>query len=289
MKRALSTLLATTALVASVFGAAGSAQAAPPIPAPVDYLALGDSYPAGVGVGMTDSYPALLGAKYSQLEVTNKAASGATTAGVVLQIGQANPTPDAITITVGANDVGWTTVLGACLTSPTGCNLANSTLGVALAAVPGGIVTDVAAAQATNPKAKIFVTGYPELFGSIAPGTTCDLGWTINPDTGLPVEVQANTIQGASVNALVDALNLAIQGGVTAAQAQGAKVTYVDASPAFTGHRLCDTSTAWLFDFNTAVAVGNPAAAFHPTVDGQQAYATTINKAGFRGAVKSAH
>ncbi len=73
-------------------------------------------------------------------------------------------------------------------------------------------------------------------------------------------------------DAVEQALNPAIQGGVMAAAAQaGANATFVDVTGAFAGHGICDADSSWLFADN-----------LHPTVAGQNAYARVLRAAGAR-------
>lgn len=255
MRRPLIALVATAALVASTFGAATAAQAAPP--QPTKYLALGDSYPAGTGLNPAQAYPALLAQQTPRTDVDNNAVSGATTGGVASsQITGGN---DVITLTVGANDLGWIPTLVGCQQFPSGCQAGIST---ALAKIPDmatGVAADVQAARTVNPGAEIYVTGYPVLFADLAPTETCDIG---GPQPVLGA-------QTALINQAVVNINTAINAAATDSGA-----TYVDASSRFTNHRLCDPSP-WIQDLTDG-------APLHPTANGQKAYAKAIAQSGFR-------
>lgn len=261
-------LVLAAGLAASTIGAA-TANAAP---ARIHYLALGDSYPAGVGVGPRAAYPAVLESRHSsEMTLVNHAVSGATTADV---LEQATPfKADVVTLTVGADDLDWTTVLTGCVSNPTGCNLSDPALGAALTALPTKVAGDIARAQQQNPGAKILVTGYSLPFNAMAAGdpqTPCNIG--PNPSTGTDVVV--NPLQAGTVDLMVGALNSAVAGGVQMAPANHAQASYVDTSLSLADHQLCDPSP-WLFDLNT------PTAAFHLKTGGQDAYANAIEGAGF--------
>ncbi|QGF23284.1 SGNH/GDSL hydrolase family protein [Raineyella fluvialis] len=272
MKRALATLLASAALVTSAAIAAPTAHAA----AKVNYLALGDSYPYGQGLSPAQAYPAVLQSRYSSsVSLTNNAASGATTTAVLGQIIPDKAT--VITLTAGADDLNWTGVLQSCLGSAT-CTPPS---GTALSTMSVNLAKDITVAQQKNPRAKILVTGYPELFDASAAAYdefVLRRPCTIGTYSGQAVTVSGS--QATQVNAMVDAVDLAIASGVALARYNGATASYVNVSPAFTNHRLCDTYP-WVFDLDT------PAAAFHPNAAGQMAYATTLNNAGFGTAVTS--
>lgn len=249
------------ALAASTFGAA-TAQAAPATSTTVKYLAVGDSYPAGWGVGSNQAYPALLGAvNYALVMDVNKGVAGATTSAVPGQLG--SPQPNSIvTVTVGSNDLQWDKVLLGQVPAPGPGDF--YTLGVKIANVVG-------IAQSNNVGATILVTGYPHVFGNLQ--TTCDVGG----------RVQVDPAKASGVNGLVDGLNAAIAGGVDVAVANGANAKYVDIVPAFTGHGLCG-GNPWLFDLDDPSTLPPGAAAFHPNARGQKAYAQVIQQNGFQKA-----
>ena len=262
MRRPLVALAATAALAASTFGTAAAAQAAPPEPS--QYLALGDSYPEGLpGVGEDAAYPALLAQRAPQTVLDNQAVSGARSTDVPGQVTSGN---DVITLTVGANDVGWTQTLLACSQNPAACTIDTAKV----ASLTAGLATTITLARQENEAAEIFVAGYPELFNAQAAALRpCSVG----PLPGTQQDVVVTGEQASTVNALVIGLNTIIASTVGASGA-----TYVDVSASFANHRLCDSSP-WLYDLNSYPA------SFHPTAAGQRAYAQAINRAGFRDAV----
>ncbi|WP_312858443.1 GDSL-type esterase/lipase family protein, partial [Pseudonocardia pini] len=122
-RTALPLVLAVLALLAGTQVAAAAE--------PVDYVALGDSYAAGVGAGTGEcgrteaSYPARYAVGVRSFAFV--ACSGATTAGVLKdQVRAVSRDTDLVTITVGGNDVGFVPVLARCGTAPTdeGCDQA---------------------------------------------------------------------------------------------------------------------------------------------------------------------
>ena len=115
--------LAVTALSLLV-PAAASAQSA------VAYVALGDSYPSGVGAGnyigssgscdqSTNAYPARWDAANQPASYVSKTCSSATTATVLSsQLSALSPATTLVSITVGGNDVGFTPVMETCVLLP---------------------------------------------------------------------------------------------------------------------------------------------------------------------------
>jgi len=233
-------LLPLLLAIAATLGLTQAATAAEP----VDYVALGDSYAAGVGAGTgqcgrTDaSYPALYAA--SVRSFTFVACSGATTAGVLRkQVRAVSRDTDLVTITVGGNDTGFAPVLARCSTAPTdeACDQAVRTgERVARYVVPSAVAAVVVAVRAQAPRARVVVLGYPHLFGE---GDACPL----------------NPVRRARLDAGADVLNDRI---ATGARRWGAE--FVDVRPAFTGHGLC-SADPWI--------VGPTApGAYHPTATG---------------------
>ena len=147
------------------------------------------------------------------------------------------------------------------------------------------------------PNAHLFVAGYPRFFGSYA--SDCVIG-TASPLTALTWQVDRDRL--SQIDNLVATIDNGIAIEAAAARKLNLNVTYVDVSPRFAGHRLCDTQEPWLNGANWKL---NPAAgvlttildgvlnialppivftpddsSFHPTRLGQCAYADA-----FRGAI----
>lgn len=180
--------------------ATGSAEAAPSLPAGAPYVALGDSYAAGYGLGdATDKpvpacgqskldYPHRLAAAL-HLDLTDVTCAGATTADVVSERQNgAPPQIDAlgagtalVTLSIGGNDSGLFAEAPRCLAlSPKGPVMTGrdapscrsrlvrdgaDRLAVTIRdSVGPGIVTAIRAAQHAAPNARIVVVGYPAIF-----------------------------------------------------------------------------------------------------------------------------
>ncbi|WP_433507183.1 SGNH/GDSL hydrolase family protein [Pseudonocardia halophobica] len=217
---------------------------------PDDYVALGDSYAAGVGATpdgtsgacarSTASYPARYAAETGPASFTTVACSGATTAGVLRdQVSAVTKDTDLVTITVGGNDTGFAPVLARCTTAPddAGCDQAvRAGERVARYVLPSALAVVLGTVHVRAPSARVVVLGYPRLFGD---GPGCPL----------------NPVRSARIDAGADVLNDRI-----AETAQRFGATFVDVRPAFAGHGLC-SAAPWI------VAPGGPGA-YHPTAAG---------------------
>ncbi|WP_022910936.1 SGNH/GDSL hydrolase family protein [Aestuariimicrobium kwangyangense] len=252
------------------------------------YVALGDSFAAGTGVGdasgpclaSSSAYPELLSTR-----AVSVACSGATSASLTAQIAAANDLSPAasdqgqrtlfraqqVTLTLGGNDVGWLSVLRSCLAPSPSCGAATQASALAISSQPARTAAAVQQLRLAAPHARILVTGYPKLFDPAA--ATC----TVAP--GLAVQSAAL----APLDQLALGLNRAIAAGVTAAG--DPNVEYVDVTDEFEGHGLCRGADAWInpliilgVDPVTSAPVISPAS-FHPNAAGERAYADALRPA----------
>src|SRR5689334_13094633 len=111
-------------LAAAITGAGIPANAA----TAVHYVALGDSYSSGVGAGSTsgscsqtsNAYPSLWAAANSPASFTFAACSGATTSDVISsQLSSLNSSTTLVSITIGGNDVGFSSIMETCVLGST--------------------------------------------------------------------------------------------------------------------------------------------------------------------------
>lgn len=254
VRRLLLPLLASLALVAGIAPVAAAAPAA----APVDYVALGDSYAAGVGAppdGRSGdcrrsdrSYPARWAAAHDPASFASVACSGATTGEVLVrQVRAVSRDTDLITLTVGGNDVGFAPVLSICSTAPRDEDCERAVRNgerVARYALPSGVVPIIAGARLqASPTARVVVLGYPRLF---EPG----------PDCATPLA--PNAARRAALNRAADTLNAVLRDAAGRWRAQ-----FVDVTPAFAGHGVC-SADPWI---NPPTNPQNPAG-YHPTSRG---------------------
>jgi lysophospholipase L1-like esterase len=236
------------------------------------YVALGDSYAAGQGGSLTyDSkclqspkgYPALLDAE-SQIHLrANAACTGATTSDVAeKQLSALKQGTRLVTLTVGAADLGLSTVLTACTAgTATQCQAAIQSAFLLLPATCGAeselgtrLEDLYAAVAAAAPNALIVVTGYPYLFELLP------------RDPDLAIKTQ--------INAATTLLNCAIENAVTDAQADGVNIVYVDVTAQFEGHGIGTLDDLFI----NGPSAGLPEA-FHPNAAGYRAYAKAISAA----------
>lgn len=271
------------------------------------YVALGDSYASGEGLAPSHAYPVLLrdrgGARFAGL--TQAAVSGAVTGDVTgAQVGALRDSTTTITLTIGGNDVGFASVIAACLRSPEPRLQAVLDAGgggwrrqlrataerqIAYlggpAAVPQGrsvplvrVLSDIARRA---PDAEILVTGYPRLLGDrpTASGHRAS-------DT-LPLFVGAE--DAAWLSAQSDALDAALARGVERARASGVRARFVDVSATFAGHALSDRLAPWV----NGVVLASPtslvpsSSSFHLTAEGSAAYAAAVARSRWWGRLRA--
>lgn len=234
------------------------------VPAPTvsEYVALGDSYAAGVGsaqgagTGCRRSdfgYPNLWKDAHSPASFSSAACSGATVRAVTdRQLRSLTSETDLVTITVGGNDAGFVGVMTTCtLSSDKACEQAvDRAEKVIHTDLPGRFERLFAAIKAAAPQAKIVVLGYPRLFEA----KSCAGG--------------LSEAKRAAVNDGADAL-----ASVTGAAAIAAGVTFVDVRDAFTGHGICGDDP-WIHPLTSPVANS-----YHPTRSGQVGYLRALESA----------
>lgn len=261
---------AALAAVAAACTSVPSAHAA----ADNEYVALGDSYSAGNGTrDQVDDcyrspygYPALL-AKSANLSLDYQACSGATTATLLSdQLGTLSPATDYVTLTIGGNDVGFTSVITQCLL-PSWLGDCDGALATAVSTLnnqlPGRYDAVFAAIKAKAPNAKVVVAGYPHLFN----------GWDCNLLTFFTRAEQRK------LNSSTSDLN-----ALTRSKATGAGFRFVDAVPSFKGHAVCDWIGGEWINGLTLPTLD----AFHPNRKGNVGYANLISPAltGAAGSVR---
>ncbi|MFZ1283930.1 MAG: SGNH/GDSL hydrolase family protein [Propionicimonas sp.] len=223
--------------------------------APVTYVALGDSYAAGTGAGSYISdgagcyrskvgYPARI-ATASGLSLNLQACSGATVADVSGKQLGALSTASYVTITVGGNDIGFSSVISTCLgTNTTACTTAVAgAVSKAKTVLPSKLVSLFNAVKAGSPGgATIVATNYPRLFN----GKDCSLLTSFT------------STEMTQLNAGADTLSDTIKAAATTAG-----ITFADVRTPFTGHAVCD-SRAWVNNASLFSSYNS----FHPNATG---------------------
>ncbi len=144
----------------------------------VNYVALGDSYSSGVGAGnytsasgscdqSTNAYPQLWANANAPASFVNETCSGATTSSVISsQLGALNSGTTLVSITVGGNDVGFSSVMETCvLESTSSCvsavDKAESEVATQLPGELNSVLGDI---KADAPNARVVVLDYPQLY-----------------------------------------------------------------------------------------------------------------------------
>jgi lysophospholipase L1-like esterase len=240
----------TVALAAAITGTGTPAKAA----SSVHYVALGDSYSAGVGAGgesgscdqSPNAYGPLWAAANAPASFTFDTCSGATTSSTISSdLSSLSSSTTLVSITIGGNDVGFSSIMETCVLDSTsscesavaaGENYANTTL-------PGNLATLFGDIKADAPNAKVVVLDYPDFY-----------------DLSVPVCVG---LSSADHQALDNGIN--DMDGVIQTAADNAGFYFADVRGQFSGHELCDDA-GWLnsvniFDIHTS---------YHPTATGQK-------------------
>ena len=245
---ALTTVAATAATIAFT---ATSAQAAG-----ANYAALGDSYSSGLGAGnygssgscdrSSGAYGQLWANANSPSAFDFAACSGATTTDVInTQAPTLSSSTTLVSITIGGNDVGFSSVMETCvLDSTSSCvsavdnaeNQANTTL-------PGKLDNALNAIASHAPHARVVVLDYPELY-----------------DLSVSFCIGLSNTDRVALNQAADLLDSQIQ----AAAARHGDV-FADVRSAFSGHEICDGGSSWLH----SVDIFDISDSYHPTASGQ--------------------
>ncbi len=253
--RTLRSTAATLALFLAAVSAAAPATAAPR--PPVVYDALGDSYGSGFGVPPYSETCGRSSAAYA-VQIDGRmgidlddfaACAGATTGSLrATQIVALDEDTDLVTVSIGGNDIGWGSVVGACVVGGDAqCAGALSlTTGVIEGVLPGLLDATYSQIAAAAPDAHVVVTGYPRLFSS-------EYGAYYNASPG----------EQEAMNDGADLLNAVIS---RAADEYGFQ--FVDVTQRFTGHGV-NSSDPWV------LGLTDPGR-FHPNLAGYRAYTAAV-------------
>lgn len=239
------------------------ALAAPSTAAADNYVALGDSYSSGVGTNSYTlsssclrgvyAYPYLVSQQRANTSLSFVACSGATTTSLMSsQIQAVNASTNIVTVTIGGNDIGFSSLIVQCTLGSCSTALNNTRAGLNTTLAPK-LDTVYSAIKAQAPSARVVVLGYPRLFSS----SSC-LG-----TSGISAQERTDA------NLLADAVD-----SVTAARAAAYGFTYKSAISSWTGHAVC-SSSAWLNGLN----LFNTTESFHPNRNGNsQGYVPLVRQ-----------
>jgi lysophospholipase L1-like esterase len=238
----------------------GPAHAAGP-----SYVALGDSYSSGVGTRTyisdgtscqrsTYAYPYLI-AQSRGFTLSFQACSGAKVSDVTgKQLGTLSTSTAYVTISVGGNDAGFSSVITECAQPGwmSNCdgkiNTAQSYINNTL---PGSLSTLYGTIRSKAPNAKVVVVGYPRLFQ----GEDCNAGTWFSPS------------EETRLNQTADLLNSKL---ASAASAKG--FAFANPTNAFIGHAVCD-DVEWLNGLSNPISES-----YHPNRTGHSSgYRPLVN------------
>jgi hypothetical protein len=248
---------------AAVLVAALAALAVPSSALADNYVALGDSYSSGVGTNSYTlsssclrgvyAYPYLVSQQRPNTSLNFVACSGATTTSLMQsQIQAVNASTNIVTVTIGGNDIGFSSLILQCTLGSCSSALNSTRAGLNTSLAPK-LDTVYSAIKAQAPSARVVVLGYPRLFS-----TSSCLG-----TSGISAQERSDA------NLLADAVD-----SVTAARAAAYGFTYKSAIGSFTGHAVC-SSSAWLNGLN----IFNTTESYHPNRPGNSSgYAPLVRQ-----------
>lgn len=227
-----------------------------PLTAQTRYVALGDSFAAGMGAGgetgrcvsSPQSYPEVFAEDSGVDLIANASCSGATTSDLLKrQLIALDDRTDLVTLSIGGNDLGVADIASDCAAGKAiPCRNELSSALSLLNVLPDRLSAVYSAVAQAAPNARIVVTGYALMYDATDPNA---------PDFGL----------AAAINAATVGLNEVIRTAVDAQRAKGVPMMYVGVD--FDGHGI-GTKAPWI---NT-----KGFAAFHPTAAGYREYAREL-------------
>lgn len=244
MSRTFRLLLSLASVLAAAL--AGLVAVAPAAHAAPSYVALGDSYASGTGTRSyisdgtscqrsTYAYPKLVAAARGY-SLTFKACAGATTSTVTSgQLSVLSSSTAYVTISVGGNDAGFTSVLTECA-KPGWMSNCDGKINTAQAFInntlPGRLSTLYASIRSKAPNAVVVVVGYPRLFM----GEDCNAATWFSP------------AEETRLNQTADLLNSKLS---AAASARGFR--FANPTSRFVGHAVCD-DPEWLNGLSSPIS-----------------------------------
>lgn len=227
-----------------------------PLTTSTRYVALGDSFAAGMGGGdevgacrlSPNSYPADFTRTSGVDLVVNAACAGATTADLLKhQLDALDDRTELVTLSIGGNDLGVAAIASDCAAGrAVPCRNELSAALSLLTLLPDRLAAAYTAVAQAAPNARIVVTGYALMY---------DNSNTAAPDFGMATAINAATI----------GLNQTIKDAVEQQRTAGRPMVYVGVD--FAGHGI-GSKNPW-------ITVDGPDA-FHPTAAGYREYAREL-------------
>lgn len=269
-------------------------------PSPRNYVALGDSFSSGEGNApyitgtdisgtnechrSSDAYPTML-ADLNYLNLTNFAAcSGATTDNISTtgqwnedaQYGALVENTNIASLTIGGNDIDFKDYAYECTMDS--CDFSTSIYSTTHDHIVYDLPTKllsafdaIKVATEYNPNIKVYVLGYPYIVPAEIPTDVyCPPfnGGSNNPDPTLNNGAAARTIE-TDLNNTIEQAVASFDSMYSTTEFQ--YVTPNGTSSPFLGHDWC-SSSSYFHD----VDILHPEVSYHPTVDGQRAYAKVL-------------
>lgn len=221
-----------------------------------NYVALGDSYASGVGTDdyindgtscdrSPEGYPGLWASAHGTASFDLAACSGAKTTDVLSnQLGGLSAATTLVSITIGGNDAGFSTVIEDCIfESDSGCLSAiSSAESFAHNTLPGLLDKVYSAVRSHAPNASVVVLGYPRFYQ--IPGS-CIVG--------------LDNTKRSAINGGADVLD-----SVISTEAGKFGFRFGDVRTAFAPHEICSSGSVWLH----SVDFGNITDSYHPFASG---------------------
>jgi len=220
------------------------------------YVALGDSYSSGTGTRTyfdsncqrsVYSYPYLLSQRRANTTLVFAACAGAQTADVLnTQVSSLTSGTRFVTITIGGNDAGFSSVITECAKPSWASDCAgkvNTAQTFIRNTLPGRLHNVYNQIKTRSPTATVIVLSYPRLFN----GEDCNAGTWFSPD------------DETRLNATADLLR-----DVTKTEAlKFTGFVFKDAIPPFIGHAVCGDE--WLNGLSNPVGES-----YHPNTKGHE-------------------
>ncbi|MCL2544012.1 MAG: SGNH/GDSL hydrolase family protein [Nocardioidaceae bacterium] len=230
--------------------------ASPASAATVNYVALGDSYSAGVGAGSEsgscdrspNAYPQLWANAHAPSSFSFVACTGAKTTDVTSsQISALSSSTSLVSITIGGNDIGFASTMEDCVLYSTSTCVSelNAAEAAMKSTLPGLLNTVYNNIRSHAPNAHVVVLGYPRFY-DLSKSSSC---------------VGLSTDDRTKINEAADVLD----GVISTAVGAHANFAFADVRSAFAnGHEICDGS-AWLHSTNWL----DLHTSYHPMASGQ--------------------
>jgi lysophospholipase L1-like esterase len=246
------TMVTCAVLVAALAGTASAS-------AGERYVALGDSFSSGTGTRTyfdsncqrsVYAYPSLVDTQRANTDLVFAACSGARTGDVLAnQVSSLTTGTRWVTITIGGNDAGFSSVITECAQPSwsSNCNAAiDGAQNYIRYTLPAKLDQVYASIKSRSPSATVIVLSYPRLFM----GVDCNAGTWFSSD------------EMTRLNATADLLRDKTRERVIAA---GTNFRFQDAIPGFVGHAVC-SSTEWVNGLSNPLGES-----YHPNRTGHSA------------------